>query len=384
MRLLWRFQGSCILTRAGCFVFCVLQNWATARIEQNVVGVLIFVAIELMVAPRRAVEALKEELAVGLDCASAAAATIWEAQIAGGGGACGPCRSAASANVAAEVGRLRASLARQRTLLSEAADEPDWAPLSAAASSSRALPLRAGQALEEAQGALVTLLGLMHAILEAAAAGGGRGGAPDRVRPSASTAHLTAFVAASMAGGKGAAKPAAVDPQSGCADGDDDCADSAALGRLVGPCAPALRLLLARLRERYGVLTSDLKRGSTGKAADAAAVAAGAAATAFEAKTAAVFVGLLRAHRVRGAPVVPSRVIVPFIALCWCTRALTRNADALGTAAAELLQRREGEEEEESGAESAAEFAAAVLEDEEAAGEPLSPRCPVCHKPRAP
>lgn len=319
---------------------------------------------QLLVSPRRAAAALEEELAVGLGCAAAAAATIWEAQVAGGGGACAPCRAAASSRVASEVSRLRASVARQRQLLVEAADEPDWSPLAFSSPQSaprRAVPLRAGQAVEEAQARLLVLLGLMHAILAAAAGGGG---APLRTRDDENDS------------------------------GPDSGSDALSLGRLVGPCAPALRLLLSRLRERYTATVDDLSRGRTGGRSDAAAARVAAAAAAFEARTCAAVVGLLRAHRAEHAPVVPSRILLPFVALCWCTRALARNADEIGVAAAALLGR--GAEEAvaaaagtsglERGAEAPRRGADDAGGDDAEADEyggGASGACPVCGKRRA-
>jgi len=309
------------------------RTWAYRRIEMNLIGVLIFVAVELFVLPRRAAHALREELAGGLCSASTAVAAVWEAQLAGGGGACAACRAAAAADVALQVAALAASVARQRGLLAEMADEPDWAPLSAA--SHAAPPIRACTVLVEEQARLVNLLGLMHAVLADAAS------------------HD----------------------------------EGEALGRLVTPCAPALRALLARVRERYAVLQEELLQGRRGDRSASSAARGSQALSAFEARTTAVFVGLLRAHRVQGAPVVPSRVIVPFLALCLCTRFLSRNVERMARAAADMgAESGVPEQDVETDAGSAA---AAVLEHQcsqvcssDAPERVCGDTCPVCHAPR--
>jgi len=111
-----------------------------------------------------------------------------------------------------------------------------------------------------------------------------------------------------------------------------------ALGRLVTPCAPALRELLSRLRGRYAAVRHAALRGSLDR--DVAAVdaqRARAALVIFEAEAASVFVDLLRSHRATGAPVVPSSVIVPFLSLCVLARGLAVNAEAIVRLAGEAL-----------------------------------------------
>jgi hypothetical protein len=312
------------------------RAWAYRRIEQNIVGVLIFAAVELCVAPRRGGAALRDEIASGLRAAARAAGAV--AAGARGRGdsahaaccaACGaPCGDgdAADADARAHVGALRAGLARQRALLSEAADEPPWPALPALRGSAPPppLPLRACGALLELQAQLLTLLRLLSALLAATDA------------------------AASSPGGDAGAPDAAAE----------------AAARLVAPCTPALRALLLRLRGRYEALRAELLVAdsaallTSSAAAGCTAAAAAAASGELEARNSAAFVALLRAHRADGAPVVPSALILPFHALVWAARALARHADALAQGvreatlpdeAAAAAQAKEEEEAEEEG-----------------------------------
>ena len=289
----------------------LLQHWAIKRIQLNIVGVLIFVFIELFIFPRRAPVALRGELAAGLVAARSAVATVWEVQLgAGGVAACPTCCLSSAADVAAQVAALTSGVQRMRALLTEIGDEADWAPLSV--SPVPVPPLRPCMALVDDFSALAVLLGLMHGVL--ANAGG---------------------------------------------DGEGEDTHGAALGRLVTPCAPALRALLSRVWEHYSALEEDLAaavspkqrlargmapqslRGGSGPGAQhARAVALARMETAlagFEARTSAVFVSMLRSHRAEAAPVVPSTVMVPFLALCLCTRFLVHNAQHIARHASEML-----------------------------------------------
>ena len=290
-----------------------LQQWAIKRIQLNIVGVLIFVFIELFIFPRRAPVALRGELSASLVAARSAVATVWEVQLgAGGVAACPSCCLASAADVAAQEAALTAGVQRMRALLTEIGDEADWAPLSV--SPVPVPPLRPCMALVDDFSALAVLLGLMHGVL-------------------------------ANAGGDAA--------------GVDDITHGAALGRLVSPCAPALRALLSRVWEHYSALEEDLavavspkqrlgvgmapqspRGGSRPGAQHARAVALARMETAlagFEARTSAVFVSMLRSHRTDAAPVVPSTVMVPFLALCLCTRFLVHNAQHMARHASEML-----------------------------------------------
>jgi hypothetical protein len=292
-----------------------LQQWAIKRIQLNIVGVLIFVFIELFIFPRRAPVALRGELSASLVAARSAVATVWEVQLgAGGVAACPTCCLASAADVAAQVAVLTAGVQRMRALLTEIGDETDWAPLSV--SPVPVPPLRPCMALVDDFSTLAVLLGLMHGVLANAggdAAGGGGG----------------------------------------------DTTHGAALGRLVTPCAPALRALLSRVWEHYSALEEDLavaaspkqhlgvgmaphspRSGGAQGAQHARAVALARMETAlagFEARTSTVFVSMLRSHRAEAAPVLPSTVMVPFLALCLCTRFLVHNAQHMARHASEML-----------------------------------------------
>jgi hypothetical protein len=303
----WRAQPASAINAGDIDVDA--RNWAYRRIEQNVVGALIFAAVELCVAPRRAAAALRGELAAGLRTAAKAAAQ------SAGGAACAAC--APRDHVAA----LREGLARQRALLAEAADEPPWPHLrmpacfstaqhlgsDAPAASLPPLPLRAAAAAEALQARLLQLLQL----------------------------HQTLAVAAAEAAAA------------------TDAADGA---RLIAPAAPALRQLLLRLRDRFEALRRDVlsirssldRAASTSFAPSAAAAAAAVAAAAGEAQATlgAAFIGLLRSHRDAHASVVPTRLILAFHALVWAARALARHADALADGiAAALAEEHRGRED---------------------------------------
>jgi len=307
--------------------------WAYRRVEQNLVGVLFFVLVELLVSPRRAALALRRESSAALQAGASAARAVWEAQAAAGGGACAACRARAHAAVAGRCAALGRSVRLQGEQLAELADEEDWAPLSAAAGVA-APPPRAVARLVEEQGEMERLLSLAHAALEAAA----------RARGEASQA-----------------------------------------ARLFGPCAPALHALLQRLHDRYAALGAQLAVGGPPGAAAAASARAArltdAAHAAFQARTASAFVGLLRSHRRREVPPIPSDVVVPFLALTLCARLLARNAHRLAAAVAEVTEGEgdgAGGEEDEEAAETATQPPPGAEEAPQA-----DTCCPLCGMPTA-
>ena len=280
------------------------QQWAIRRIQLNIVGVLIFVFVELLIAPRMAPAALRNELAAGLGAARGAVGTVWEVHVSAGGGAvCASCMAASAAQVATQVAALSAGVHRCRALLVEMSDEPDWAPLSL--SSAKVPPLVPCTRLVDEFADLAVLLSLMHAVLataehrEHAAEGRPQNGGP----------HIE---------------------------------DGAALGRLVTPCAPALRALLSRVWEHFSALEAELVPGGKGQQGalphGASVARMEAALSAFEARTSAVFVSMLRAHRAEHAPVVPSPIMVPFLALCLCTRFLVHNSQHMALWSAEMME----------------------------------------------
>jgi len=100
---------------------------AYRRLEQNILGLLVWAAVELAIAPQRATRLLRPQLAKGLRASASACAAVWapallweEGEEGGGRPACGV--AAAVASLAAEAGALSA-------LLLEVEGEPAYHPL---------------------------------------------------------------------------------------------------------------------------------------------------------------------------------------------------------------------------------------------------------------
>ena len=96
--------------------------FAYRRIEQNLIGILAFVLIEFLVAPRRASSLLLSALADVMRANAAVVTTAWDPVLLGA--RCVTCASRDTAVTADAQAALTAKLAYARTLLAEAGEEP--------------------------------------------------------------------------------------------------------------------------------------------------------------------------------------------------------------------------------------------------------------------
>ena len=96
--------------------------FAYRRIEQNLIGILAFVLIEFVVAPRRASSLLLSALADVMRATAAVVTTAWDPVLLGA--RCVTCASSDTASTVDAQAALTAKLTYARTLLAEAGEEP--------------------------------------------------------------------------------------------------------------------------------------------------------------------------------------------------------------------------------------------------------------------
>jgi hypothetical protein len=271
------------------------RAFAYRRIEQNLIGLAIFAAVEVCVAPQRAAPALRAALSAALRAAAAAAEAAWAPALAPHA-RCPGCAAAAAAAAAAAVDALAAAIVRQRALLASAADEPRLSWFSPVAAQRAAAWQRL---IDTHQTRLCSLLSLM-------------------------------------------ALAAAAD------DADADGAAAAALRRMAAPVAPALAALRDALCALLSGLAADVDAGSAlagahsaaACRADAAAARVDEALEVVEARYGAAVVRLRVSHGLSadaGGAIPPSAAVLPLHALMLCTRHLAAAARAVARGVRELL-----------------------------------------------
>jgi hypothetical protein len=323
--------------------------WALSRVGQNLLGVAVMAALEILCWSAQVVASQRSQIAAALQAAQAGLAAVEAAVLGGGGGGggeeqereqeelplphlCRPSSSSAEA-LAGAVAALKAATAAQSTLLHEARDEPEWAPLSLVSALEPRLPEAACLAVLQSCERTAVLLGLLSSMV---------------------AGTFSSSSSSSSSRGHGL---------------------SASAQRLVEPCAPALRLLLRALRARFAALSSAAAASASsagsarssgggsappagssdsGSSGSSSAVLA-AAARALEATLSSTFLDLVAQTVSREADLVASSDLIAFTALAWACKALVSTADALAdavrglecpdSAAAQRLQRRQREQE---------------------------------------
>ena len=95
---------------------------AYRRLEQNVLGLLCWAAVELLILPQRASAFLRPQLAQGLRATADACNAVWAHALVDGGGG----NSDGGCDVSAAVGALTAAAAKLSVLLSEMEGEPGY------------------------------------------------------------------------------------------------------------------------------------------------------------------------------------------------------------------------------------------------------------------
>uniref|UniRef100_A0A6T8NGZ4 Uncharacterized protein n=2 Tax=Hemiselmis andersenii TaxID=464988 RepID=A0A6T8NGZ4_HEMAN len=99
------------------------ESWALTRITQNMLAVLVFVAVELVVLPAMSSMLIKWRVVKDFRFAAAAARATWDAEMQR---ACDACRSKRAEAAAKALKSLQSGLDTQKELLEEARTEPDW------------------------------------------------------------------------------------------------------------------------------------------------------------------------------------------------------------------------------------------------------------------
>jgi len=256
---------------------------AYMRIEQNVLGILVFVAVEILVMPRWAASLLPAALASALHAASQCASVAW-APLLASGPQCAACAAGQCARSAEARLALAASLARLDALATEAAEEPPWL-------SSRA------------QSSVRALVSLLQARL---------------ARLSASLS-LMQLAAAQLSAARAGAAP-----------------------RLVAPLRPAARALRCSLAALLQCLSEEMAVSCSSARAIAAAAACDRHLERFE----RLFVRQLlrlREDHLRDAVAEPAaeppplRAVMPLEALLFFTRDVRADVDVVGAAVREYL-----------------------------------------------
>jgi hypothetical protein len=294
------------------------QQYAYARIEQNLIGILCFVAIELLILPLRASTLLQAALADTLRAAAESVAAAWAPLLRGGRGVGGSggvvrrrCGACCAAHAAACHAALAARLRRHATLLAEAADEPAWlAPRKAAASAS-SFATSSSAALHAHLTRLDTLLSLMHLAAGTVATSSSSSVLPMGAPIAALHAALHALFAALAAD-----------------------LDAGANGLRTHARAAAFDASLQAFESAYSFRLVALREGHLA-AARAAATAAGAAAVAAGGSEGAAAAAAAAALRV---PPPPIELVMPLDALLFCTRELVATVDGIAAAVRDYLQ----------------------------------------------
>ena len=283
---------------------------ALRRVLSNLLGVAVFATVELLIAPSTIGATLRREVANGLAEASAAVECIWVAQLGDNvhtaennvGTSHAP---QAVAAVARHVAALRRSLAAQRVALIEAEDEKDWAPLSLASGGAEPpLALRAAAATIEAEEHAAVLIALMQAVLLDGGAGGARPLASGVARP---LRILLAALGAHYAALRRAVDPPRVWPPRDEPQRRGPPGDATTLGAAIVHLDAAVAGAFVTLVRDTRSATRDAQRlADVGKRQPAASM------------------------------LLPTRELVSFITLAWCTHELGYNAVQLKVALRDL------------------------------------------------
>jgi hypothetical protein len=257
------------------------KAYAYARIEQNFIGILCFVAVELLVLPQRASTLLQAAMANTLRAAAESASAAWAPMLP-------PqrCAACAASHAAAAQATLTGCMRRHAMLLAEASDEPAWLA-----------PRRAGALVllrtlsQERLAKLDTLLALMHVA------------AAMVVAPAqhASLAPMAAPIAALHDGLRELFASLAED------------LDAGANAHRTHACAAAVDAALQAFEAAYGVQLVALREAHLATAAP------------WEPQEAWV-------------PPPPIELVMPLDALIFCTRELVTNVDGIAAAVREYLQ----------------------------------------------
>mmetsp|Transcript_40882 Transcript_40882/g.102295 ORF Transcript_40882/g.102295 Transcript_40882/m.102295 type:complete len:369 (-) Transcript_40882:33-1139(-) len=107
----------------GQYGGAVYESWALTRIAQNMLAVLVFVAVELAVLPAMSSLLIKWRVIKDFKFAADAARATWDAEMQR---ACDSCRSKRAQDAGKAIQALEAGLETQKELLDEARTEPDW------------------------------------------------------------------------------------------------------------------------------------------------------------------------------------------------------------------------------------------------------------------
>ena len=134
------------------------RSYAHKRIEQNLLGLVVLIVVEVFLFPTFAHDAARVAAANTVESARVAAETVYDATV---GTDCARCRERAADDAQGALDAVESKLGAQKTLLVQAAAEPHlWSP---------AFPLAAHQTLATDLENVRRILGLMREALRAMA-----------------------------------------------------------------------------------------------------------------------------------------------------------------------------------------------------------------------
>mmetsp|Transcript_15765 Transcript_15765/g.52756 ORF Transcript_15765/g.52756 Transcript_15765/m.52756 type:complete len:968 (-) Transcript_15765:61-2964(-) len=133
-----------------------VESWVYRRISQNFLGVIIYIAIEVLIKPVRALSIFEVQLGKNLRNIASAIDTIMHENL---GALCCECRSSYAQKASSLLSSLYQGMKMQKNLMFEVYDEPSWLM-------SSAIPPRAVETfLEKSIESVDRLLGIMQMVL---------------------------------------------------------------------------------------------------------------------------------------------------------------------------------------------------------------------------
>lgn len=268
------------------------RTYAHRRIEQNLLGLVVLIVVEVVLFPTFAHDAARVAAAKTMEAARVAAETVYDATV---GTDCARCRERAAEDAQGALDAVESKLGAQKTLLVQAAAEPHlWSPT---------FPLAAHQTLATDLENVRRILGLMREALHAMAAS-----ESERERRKK---RGGAF------GGAGDADP---DPR-------------AQVAALLTPTDGYVTNLRRAVRARLGAAAEDLGSGEARWETRAASASIAKAQAALERAFVLHTLEIRERYRAGDASMfLPNHLMVPWHAYMLCTHVLANTVESLGAA----------------------------------------------------
>lgn len=303
------------------------RSYAHKRIEQNLLGLVVLIVVEVFLFPTFAHDAARVAAANTVESARVAAETVYDATV---GTDCARCRERAADDAQGALDAVESKLGAQKTLLVQAAAEPHlWSP---------AFPLAAHQTLATDLENVRRILGLMREALRAMATseserqkkrGGAVGGEDSPTLTSTSFSR----------------------------NGDGDADPRAQVAALLTPTDGYVTNLRRAVRARLAAAAEDLDSGEARWETRAASASIAEAQAALERAFVLHTLEIRERYRAGDASMfLPNHLMVPWHAYMLCTHVLANTVESLGAASWNALlavkpPAKEEEKEEDSNGE---------------------------------